>query len=132
MTLRRDNIDAIAIRRRFGHGWTCELLVYEGEDAEDCWVFFGPSGQKVIVSYDPDSEPGVEWVHASVSWNTNYRLPSYFDLKQMHAAVFGDGFAYQCFVPGDKHINIKSNVLHLWGKLDGSPALPDFGKHGTI
>jgi hypothetical protein len=50
----------------------------------------------------------------------------------LHSAVFGEGHAYQVFVPTSEHINLKENVLHLWGKADGTPALPDFGRFGTI
>ena len=125
--LRRDRLDVQAMHRRFGDFWKRPQPW-----SEDAWWFYGPGGVKVIVSYDPDSEPGVEWIHASMSHELDYRVPSYMDLKRLHHGVFGDGHAYQCFVPSDEHINIKSNVLHLWGRLDGEPALPNFGWRGTI
>jgi hypothetical protein len=129
--LRRDYLDVQAMRKRFGAFWS------DPEPwGEDAWWFFGPAGKKIIVSYDLESEPGIEWVHASISYDSKdqpvVRYPSYSDLKEMHRAVFGTGHAYQVFVPPDQHINITGNVLHLWGRLDGKPALPNFGWQGTI
>ena len=69
-------------------------------------------------------QPGVDWVHASIS-NTA-RMPSYADLKRMHLAVFGNGWAYQVFAPPSDHINLHEYCLHLFGRLDGKSALPDF------
>jgi hypothetical protein len=129
--LRRNRLDVKSMRRRFGSYWS-EPKPW----GDDAWWFFGPGGQKVIVSYDPDSEPGTEWIHASISYDTENqpftRYPSYADLKRLHHAVFGDGHAYQVFVTSDEHINITANVLHLWGRLDGTPTLPNFGRLGTI
>jgi len=133
--LRRDRLDVKAMHARFGGApyWMQPIvLVFNGVESEDAWVFEGPGGCRVIVSYDSDSEPGVEWVHASMGYAMQERMPSYNDLKRMHYGVFGDGFAYQCFVSPGEHINIRSNVLHLWGRLDGRPALPNFGWQGTI
>jgi hypothetical protein len=53
-------------------------------------------------------------------------VPDYADLKLLHTAVFADGWAYQVFAPPVKHVNIHEHVLHLFGRLDGSPVLPDF------
>lgn len=122
---RRDHIDAARIAKVLGNSWTRE------EFGDDGWRFTGP-GRSILVSFDPDSEPGVDWVHASIAYHDRHRMPSYSDLKQMHAAVFEQGHAYQCFVPPGDHVNITSNVLHLWGRLDGQPALPNFGRMGTI
>lgn len=122
---RRDHIDAERILKELGSGWTLEAF------AEDTWRFSG-SNRTIIVSFDPDSEPGVDWIHASISYHQPWRMPTYGDLKQLHAVVFGQGHAYQCFVPSAEHVNIRSNVLHLWGRLDGQSVLPDFGRMGTI
>jgi hypothetical protein len=133
MTLPRDRLDVRMMHKRLGQYWSePEPLVIDGVEGEDSWLFVGPGGAKMIVSYDQDSEPGVEWIHASMSYEGDYRLPSYMDLKRMHAAVFGDGHAYQVFVPPQNHINIRNNVLHLWGRVDGKPVLPDFGWQGMI
>lgn len=127
MTAVRDMIEADAIRQRLGNAnWMAPEPL-----GEDSWTIQGP-GRRIIISVDLDSEPGTEWIHASVAYKDDWRIPSYSDLKQMHAAVFDSGHAYQCFVPPGEHINITSNVLHLWGRLDGKPSLPDFGRLGTI
>ena len=49
----------------------------------------------------------------------------------MHRAVF-PGYAYQVFAPPESHVNIHGNALHLWGRADGKPILPEFGDMGTI
>lgn len=96
------------------------------------WWFdtFDPSNYKrVLVTVS--IEDGVEWIHASISYSDVEQMPTYDDLKLLHQAVF-PGISYQVFVPEDQHINIRNNVLHLWGRADGKGVLPDFGKHGTI
>lgn len=121
-----DRLDITAIQRRLDKRWDKPLPW-----GEDAWFILG-NGMGIIVSLDLESEPGVEWVHASISYQMKERIPSYSDLKMLHRAVFGDGHAYQCFVPAAEHVNITGNVLHLWGRLDGEPVLPDFGRFGTI
>jgi hypothetical protein len=84
----------------------------------------------VTADHQTDFANRRNWIHASIS-----RLgvmPSYDDLKLMHAAVFGAGWAYQAFAPDSDHINIHAYVLHLFGRVDGERALPDFGRFGTI
>jgi hypothetical protein len=134
--LRRDRLDVAAMYRRFtengGYWKKAEPLIIDGEEGEDAWIFRGPGPVGVIVSYDPDTEPGVEWVHASIAYALTARFPTYSDLKRMHYGVFGDGHAYQAFVPAVEHISITDNVLHLFGRLDGKRVLPNFGREGTI
>lgn len=126
-TLRRDALDVEGILDRLcDNRWSAENY------GDDTVKFHGPSGQLIIVSADPESEPGVLWLHASWSHLSQVRMPSYSDLRQMHRAVFPIGYAYQVFAPGGDHINITPNVLHLWGRSDGVPVLPDFGRAGTI
>lgn len=126
-TREADVIDAQAIRERlYGEYWS-EPEPY----GEDSWIIYR-TDRKIIVSIDNYSDPDTPWIHASVSYDQSWRIPSYSDMKQMHAAVFGDGHAYQCFVPPSEHINITANVLHLFGRLDGKPALPNFGREKTI
>lgn len=121
------SIDLVDIRHKLGSTWKEATPL-----GEDSFVFDGPF-RRIIISIDPVSDPEHVWIHASVSYVDNpNRIPSYADLKQMHAAVFGDGHAYQCFVPPSEHINITNNVLHLFGRLDGEPALPPFGRESTI
>lgn len=96
---------------------------------------FGPNGwiinrkddsSRVIVSCsDIHDISATEWIHASISHKD--RIPDYEDLKLLHKAVFEDKWAYQLFAPPSSHINIHERVLHLWGRADGKPCMPDFG-----
>jgi|JI10StandDraft_1071094.scaffolds.fasta_scaffold267220_2 hypothetical protein len=133
--LPRDRLDVDAMYQRFaaeGARWgRAKPLVFGGVEAADTWEFPG-IGMRIFVSIDPNTEPGTDWVHASVAYKDPTRMPSYNDLKRMHRGVFGDGHAYQVFAPAAEHVNIRSNALHIWGRLDGLPVLPNFGRLGTI
>lgn len=76
---------------------------------------------------DPD---GPDWIHASMTRADT--VPSYDDLKLLHAAVFGDRWAYQVFAPPAHHVNYHTRALHLWGREDGAPVLPNFGMFGLV
>lgn len=104
---------------------------------------FGPAGYgfafdlarepvRVIVTLGAAGESDRDdRVHASLSRAD--RMPSYEDLVMLHHSVWGDdGYAYQVFAPRSRHVNIHPNALHLWGLLDGSPELPEFGLGGSI
>lgn len=96
---------------------------------------FGPDGWQYLMRTDDGewrsmfitcaAHEGVEWVHASLA--ASEHVPSYEEMCWMHKAIFGDGYAYQQFVPRTSHVNIHEFALHLWGRLDKSPAMPDFG-----
>ena len=122
----RDKIDIKLIRQRLGSPWGKPHPL-----GCDAWIIDAHE-MRIIVSIDEDSEPGTDWIHASIAHREHYRMPSYSEMKQMHQAVFGGGYAYQVFTAPDDHININNRVLHLWGRYDGKPALPDFGRFGTI
>src|SRR6266487_788744 len=113
------SFEPLAIRRRLGRGnWSTPF-----PHGPDGWALVALDGDSsVIVSCAEDD--GVEWVHASIAHPD--RMPSYDDLKQLHAAVFVDGWAYQVFAPPRDHVNIHEHALHLFGRLDDKPALPDF------
>lgn len=121
-------IDGLMLRRRLGRkDWGVPLR-------RGCcgWSIDGLSDaslRRIIVTADHQSD-GVNWIHASISGQ--HGMPTYEDLKLMHAAVFGDRWAYQVFSPPAQHINIHAHVLHLFGRVDGVCALPDFGRFGTI
>lgn len=125
--LRRDHIDIRAIHSRLGQSWSKPV-----EYGDDGWRLDSKDQRRILVSLDVDNDPDNWWIHASISHAQTWRMPSYSDIKQMHAAVFDGGFAYECFVPPSKHINIRNNVRHLWGRYDGTNVLPDFGRLGTI
>jgi hypothetical protein len=94
----------------------------------DGWSFTG-ADRTIIVTCAPQID-GNEWVHASIA--AADQPPGYAELKALHAAVFGAGYAYQCFVPATQHVNIHEHALHLWGRLDGRAVLPEFALDGSI
>jgi hypothetical protein len=114
-------LDGLAIRRRLGVGqW--DVPERFGPDGWRFWNRHG-TGSVIVTVFDEDD---VEWIHASIAWRDS--MPSYGDLKMLHQAVFQDGWAYQVFTPPSDHVNIHEHALHLWGRVDGKPALPDFVK----
>jgi hypothetical protein len=99
----------------------------------DGWRLVGCEGtESVIVSaFDLKGDPSsngdqVTWIHAS--WAGPERVPTYDELVLLHRAVWGDdGYSYQVQAPVSKHINHHPYALHLWGRADGKPILPEFG-----
>jgi hypothetical protein len=114
------NIDALRIRRALGSSDWLPPMPY----GPDGWAFqHRQEPSSVLVSCDVMGD-GAVWVHASMT--RDGEVPSYGDLKLLHRAVFGDGWSYQVFTPPSDHVNIHEFALHLFGRLDGEPALPDF------
>lgn len=112
-------LDALTIRRELGRSnWSTPTPF-----GPDGWRLDHLSGEGSVILTVADHGPD-DWVHASIAWRD--RMPSYEDLKTLHAAVFGAGWAYQVFAPPSDHVNIHAFALHLFGRLDGKPALPDF------
>ncbi len=108
-----------------------------GRDEWAVPVPFGPDGWmlqrkdragSVIVS-EFDWDDGHRYIHASIAGRT---MPTYEDLTRLHEAVFRGGYAYQVFAPPSEHVNIHEHALHLWGRADGSPVLPEFAVMGSI
>lgn len=119
------NVDPLSVRRLLGrHEWSPPVETPAG------WGYRHAEGDgTVIVSCG--WHDGAEWIHASMTRRD--RCPSYEDLCLLRRAAFGgDGWAYQVFAPAAKHINAHEHALHLWGRADGAPVLPDFGRFGTI
>jgi hypothetical protein len=123
------SLDALAIRSRLGRNdwWAPQPFGIDG------WRFLhkerthdgvdSAARLEIIVTVS-DHIDGNEWIHASVA-TPAAPMPTYDDLVSMHRAVFNN--AYQQFVPVSSHVNIHPYALHLWGRLDGTPAMPDFG-----
>jgi hypothetical protein len=89
----------------------------------DGWAFVHTDrNRSVIVTCG--AVDGVDWVHASMAGAG--QVPDYGDLRMLHLAVFGRGWSYQVFAPPAEHVNIHPHALHLFGRLDGRPVLPDF------
>jgi hypothetical protein len=119
------HLDGLKIRRRLGRDvWGIPI-----EFGPDGWRFDAKDGSGRIIVTCWDHDDGLAWVHASISRLQG--VPPYEDLKLVHHAVWGDGYAYQVFVPPSEHVNIHERALHLWGRLDGEPAFPPFN-WGTI
>lgn len=88
---------------------------------------------RIIVSTEdaPEEIGGGRWTHASMSHQD--RVPDYTEMCLLHAAVWGkDGWSYEVHAPIADHVNINETVLHLWGREDGTPVLPNFGFKGTV
>src|SRR5262245_66063129 len=115
------SLSALGIRRRLGiRDWSAPERF-----GPDGWSFVHlREPASIIVTVSPAREDGFEWIHVSVARRD--RMPSYEDLKLLHAAVLEGRWAYQVFAPPTDHANIHEHALHLWSRLDGSPALPDF------
>lgn len=112
------NIDALQIRQVLGrHHWSVPA-----QFGADGWELHRTDEAHMIVTCAPYGD--TEWIHASMSLPD--RVPTYQELKRLHRAVFGDGWSYQVFAPPNDHINLHEHCLHLWGRLDGKPVLPDF------
>jgi len=114
------SVDILAIRKALGR---------------DTWgppLAFGPDGWRMSGSDAASSvivtvawHDVAEFIHASIARADH--LPSYGDLVELHQAVWrGKGWAYQVFAPSAEHVNIHPHALHLWGRLDGKPVLPEF------
>lgn len=71
-----------------------------------------------------------EWMHVSCSRPD--RNPSWEDCVAVKRLFIGDErYAYQVIPPGRDHYNLGkpgrgNHVLHLWARVDGASALPDF------
>jgi hypothetical protein len=113
---------------------------------------YGPAGMLVVIEFrgrkgtvivtqSPFEEAvgAVEYLHASISFHDV--MPEYTDLALLHRAVYGRRrWAYQVFAPSASHVSGEGMgvwghefALHLWGRADGQPVLPDFGSvFGTV
>lgn len=118
-------IDALRLRKVLGRSqWGVPT-----QFGPDGWLLGSTDGlhrSVVVTAFDWDGE---EWIHASIA---GPEMPTYEDLVRLREAAFGDGYAYQVFAPSAQHVNIHEHALHLWGRADGKPVLPEFGAGGSI
>lgn len=110
-------VDALRMRRVLGRDRWGPPTPY----GPDGWITSSLTGTVIATRCPLD---GVDWIHASIAFNDT--MPTYDDLVLLHKAVFGAGWAYQVFAPPSEHVNIHQYALHLYGRADGKPALPDF------
>ena len=113
---------------RIHPSWT---LVDKPEAHDGSAYAFRRGSIQVLWSISRESD-GHDWIHVSLCGRTNARkfyLPSYEDVARVKHDFLGDRWAYQVF-PDERHyINHNPYVLHLWARMNGEPALPDF-THG--
>lgn len=117
------HVDGLRLRRVFGAQFWREPEKF----GPDGWRMWSKEGTSSVIATTFDWDDGVMYTHASI-WHQD-RMPSYEDLVRLKQAVWGSkGYAYQYFVPDSSHVNINPTVLHLWGRTDGQPCMPDFGQ----
>lgn len=115
----REHVNILQVRKTLGSSsWK-----YPVPCGDSAWGMSHVAGDGSVMVSVINGTDGHLWVHASMTRRD--RVPSYHDLKLLHQAVFGDGYAYQIFVPSAEHVNVHEFALHLWGRLDGSDALPE-------
>jgi hypothetical protein len=119
-------LNALEIRRRLGSTLWGPPTAW----GPDGFAFRHKRTNSSIVVTVAIQDDGEEWIHASIAHQSHD--PTYRELKKLYSAVFTHGYAYQIFVPPHMHVNIHEHALHLWGRLDGKPVLPEFGKDGSI
>jgi hypothetical protein len=91
----------------------------------DGWSMVSTDRRWGVIVTCADHDGRQEWLHASIAGSEE--LPSYEQLALLHRAVWGTkGWSYQVFAPRAEHISIHDYALHLWGRLDGALALPNF------
>lgn len=113
-------IDPLRVRQRLSrHTWAVPIRLGASQ-----WGYRHRNERGASVVVSEETVDGDEWTHASIAWKD--RMPTYNDLKHLKQAVFEDGYAYQVFPPAGQHINNHEHALHLFGRSDGKPALPDF------
>jgi hypothetical protein len=105
-------------------GWTIEEHI-EGVDGFAIKGRTHTGDPYSIIISSATEDDGNSWLHASIFLGDD-KTPSYAHLQLLHRAFFGRmRWAYQVFPPASEHVNLHE-VLHLFGRSDGRPALPDF------
>lgn len=86
----------------------------------------------VIVSVEHCDDHN-DWIHVSASGfkstPNSWFIPSWDDMKRVKHDFLQDKWAYVVFPSEKKYVNHNPYVLHLYARLDGANALPDF-THG--
>ena len=121
------SVDGLRLRKTLGRKVWCPAEPF----GPDGWKMVDILGTRSVIVTAAEID-GVEFIHASIAYSDRVTLPTYDDLKILHQAAFNGGYAYQVFAPPSAHINIHPTALHLWGRVDGMPILPEFGSGGTI
>lgn len=127
---RADPEDVRAMLARVPPSWSMIQDGAQGNFIEDGGAFRRGSIQ-VLFTLSRESD-GELWVHVSACGRTGaskFHLPTWEDMKRVKNDFIGeDAWAYQVFPSAKDYINQHPCVLHLFARLDGKPALPDFTK----
>ena len=112
---------------RVAPAWT---LVARAEDG----AAFRRGTLQAILSVE--RHDGHLWLHVSACGRTGERrfyLPSWEEMKRVKQDFLGDVWAYGVLPPARDYVNDHPSVLHLFARMDGASALPDFTRGtGTL
>jgi hypothetical protein len=118
-------VNALRIRKLLG---PTEWMAPESY-GPDGWCFGSTDFRRSIIVSAAWMD-GAEWIHASIAYSDHVTMPNYYDMALLHRAVFDEGFAYQVFSANTQADD--DEALHLFGRSDGKPVLPEFGNEGMI
>lgn len=122
--------DVRAMLARVPPSWQM-ILDQNGERVAEDGAAFRRGSIQVLFTLSRESD-GELWVHVSACGRTGaskFYLPDWQDMKRVKRDFIGeDAWAYQVFPAAKDYINQHPYVLHLFARLDGRPALPDFTK----
>jgi hypothetical protein len=125
-----NDLDPLRMRKIIGRETWCPPIQF----GDGGWRFdrHDKTGRILVTQAMYVGRDGVchDWIHASIS--RRLAMPTYEELKLMHDAAFNDRWAYQVFTPSAEHVNDHDWCLHLWGRVDGVPMLPDFAVLGSV
>jgi len=114
-----------AVLTRVPHSWSMI-------EAHEQGAAFRRGYINVLMSVDHEDD-GNDWIHVSASGLRatpgSWFLPSWEDMKRVKHDFLGDNWAYVVFPSEKQYVNHNPHVLHLYARLDGKSALPDF-THG--
>lgn len=106
-------------------GWIMEEKKMDGAS------FYNAKKKLFVIASVSKELDGKRWQHVSVSHRG--RVPNYDELSEVKKIFIGEeNYGFLIWPPGNLHVNIHPNCLHLWSCLDEHP-LPEFSRGlGTI
>ena len=111
------------VRRLTAAGWR---NVARRDDGLGIWDARG-NRLRLIHSVAAEDD-GEVWAHVSVS-NPAGTMPSWYDIREAGWLCYPDQFGVIVVAAESSHVNI-GNIHHIWYRLTGDPAVPDFS-HGV-
>src|SRR5215831_18940044 len=91
-------------------------------------AFYQGETLQVFISVERFDD-GQLWLHVSAvgrTSRTHFYLPSWAQMKRIKEDFIGDRWAYSVLPPTAEYVNQNVNCLHLYARVDGGNALPDF------